>query len=209
MQRFFRLNLILCITFAVFTGTAILIGRQQPQSERLAVLHLSDCAPPCWLDIVPGVTRLDDAIPRIKARYANILDYNTSFNEYPTAFTVQVINRENADDSFAMSVYSYQDRRVSAIVFGVHLSQSSPNIAELSNVLGMPARMAITVTRAVTSYTVAFSDHACVAATTLPDVHNHTGILQRPNSLTFCDGQNMESVWRSWRGFQTIDAYLR
>jgi len=62
----------------------------------------------------------DDAISRVKARYASLPDYETSFSEYPSAFTVQVINRQNADDSFVMSVYSYEDRRVSTIIFGVH-----------------------------------------------------------------------------------------
>jgi len=63
----------------------------------------------------------------------------------------------------------------------------------------MPARMAITVTRASLRTQSLFSDHRVLPQQTLPDVHNHTGILQRPNSLTFCDGQNMETVWRSWR----------
>lgn len=209
MRRLSTLILTLCLIFTAFTGVAILIGWQQPSPTNLAVLHLTDCAPPCWLGIVPGVTTLDNAILQIKARYTNLPNYQSTFNEYPSAFTVQVINRVNASDSFAMSVYSYGDRRVSSIVFGVYLSENSPTIAELSNILGMPARIAITSTRAVTAYTLAFSDYACITANTIPDSHNHMGILQHPNSLTFCDGQDLEPGWRLWRGFRTIDAYLR
>jgi len=108
MQRFFRLNLILCITFAVFTGTAILIGRQQPQSERLTVLHLSGLCSALLARHCAGVTTLDDAIPRIKARYATSWITTRRLMNIRLHSRFQVINRENADDSFAMSVYSYQ-----------------------------------------------------------------------------------------------------
>src|ERR1051325_55169 len=100
MRRLFILILALSLIFTAFTGMAMLIGRKQPLPERLAVLHLTDCAPPCWLDIVPGVTTLSQAIPRIKARYANLPEYQSSFSESPTSFTVQVSNLTNIDDTF-------------------------------------------------------------------------------------------------------------
>lgn len=48
--------------FLALIGTAILIGRQQPLPERIRALHLTDCAPPCWIGIVPGKTKMGEAV---------------------------------------------------------------------------------------------------------------------------------------------------
>src|SRR5579864_7933293 len=58
------------------TGTALIVGRDQPLPERLAMLHLTDCAPPCWIGIVPGVTTIQEARKRVDAIYT--LKYTSS-----------------------------------------------------------------------------------------------------------------------------------
>jgi hypothetical protein len=136
-------------------------------------------------------------------------DYEAVFSIYPNIFSVQVVNRENVDDSFAISIYAKQDRKVGAIVIGFHVNQRSPTIAELSNMLGKPTSIAVVATRAVTSYTLSFGDYACFGANTLPDSYNHTGFLQHPNSLHFCEGEDNALAWRLWRGFRSLEAYRR
>ncbi len=41
------------------------IGRSQPPSPAIIRLHLADCAPPCWVGIIPGQTSLRDAEQRL------------------------------------------------------------------------------------------------------------------------------------------------
>ncbi len=44
---------------------AVTIGRSQPPSPAIIRLHLADCAPPCWVGIIPGQTSLRDAERRL------------------------------------------------------------------------------------------------------------------------------------------------
>ncbi|HLY25248.1 MAG TPA: hypothetical protein VKQ72_02840 [Aggregatilineales bacterium] len=52
----------------------------QPVSDRLEMLHLTDCVVPCWIGIVPGKTRMNDALQRIKEVYGNTPGYTLSAN---------------------------------------------------------------------------------------------------------------------------------
>jgi hypothetical protein len=59
------LVLVLCGLIA----TAHLSGNTLPAPERLAQIHLTDCALPCWLGITPGETRYEEAVRRVTAVY--------------------------------------------------------------------------------------------------------------------------------------------
>src|SRR5260370_13488585 len=69
MRRLLGFTLIGILACFTLTGTALIVGRDQPLPERLAMLHLTDCAPPCWIGITPGVTTVRDAIKRVDAVY--------------------------------------------------------------------------------------------------------------------------------------------
>src|SRR5258707_10948420 len=128
MRRLFTLILILCLIVSAFTGAAILIGQRQPLPEHLALLHLTDCAPPCWIDIVPGVTTLEEALPQIKARYANLPDYQTIFSGSLTTATIQVSNAMNPDDKFSINIYADNNGRVTTNGVDNLGNTSSPNV---------------------------------------------------------------------------------
>src|SRR5438067_348965 len=56
----------------MFSGAifvALGIGSRQPASNILAQLHLTDCALPCWLGIMPGKTSFDEAVQHVTAVY--------------------------------------------------------------------------------------------------------------------------------------------
>ncbi len=93
MRRLFTLILILCLIVSAFTGAAILIGQRQPLPEHLAMLHLTDCAPPCWIGIMPGVTTLADAAIRAKTTYGNSPKYAMKLNAETSSLTVEINNR--------------------------------------------------------------------------------------------------------------------
>jgi len=61
--------LALSLTFALLIAAARGIGSRQPASDILAQLHLTDCALPCWLGIMPGKTTSDEAVRRVTAAY--------------------------------------------------------------------------------------------------------------------------------------------
>jgi hypothetical protein len=63
------LTLTLFLTLAAATGAAIFVGGQQPIPDKLAALHLTDCLPPCWIGVTPGVTTIDEARNLIEKVY--------------------------------------------------------------------------------------------------------------------------------------------
>ena len=63
-----RLTCSLCATFALLILSLRVVGAATPPPESLAHLHLSDCALPCWLGIIPGETRFTDAVEQVTAR---------------------------------------------------------------------------------------------------------------------------------------------
>src|SRR5258708_37020474 len=73
MLRFLRLVLTFWLIMAAFVEVSAIIGQRQPVPNRLARLYLTDCAPPCWIGIIPGVTRLRDANARLIAVYGKSL----------------------------------------------------------------------------------------------------------------------------------------
>lgn len=60
MLRRLVLVLALNVGFALMVVVAKAWGTSQPLSQTLTALHLGDCALPCWIGIVPGVTRLEE-----------------------------------------------------------------------------------------------------------------------------------------------------
>ncbi len=69
-----------CFVLGTLTGAVILIGQRLSLPEHLAMLHLTDCAPPCWIGIVPGVTKLDEAKVKVQAVLGSIANYSLSFD---------------------------------------------------------------------------------------------------------------------------------
>src|SRR5438105_3558783 len=61
MLRLIRLGLLTILLLTVGIGAATAAGRQRSSPLLLAALHLTDCAPPCWIGIVPGETTLQAA----------------------------------------------------------------------------------------------------------------------------------------------------
>jgi hypothetical protein len=63
------LSLSLLSVFATLIGLAVLVGYGQPPASAVQQLHLSDCAPPCWIGIVPGDTNTEEAVQLFSATF--------------------------------------------------------------------------------------------------------------------------------------------
>lgn len=55
------------LVFALLIFGARGLGSLQPLPQAMSELHLTECALPCWLGIVPGETTFDEALERLNA----------------------------------------------------------------------------------------------------------------------------------------------
>lgn len=69
-MRLLVISLLLLLLFILLTGVAVWVGHGQPPSLAVQQLHLFDCAPPCWIGIVPGETSSDEALRRFFETFA-------------------------------------------------------------------------------------------------------------------------------------------
>ncbi len=69
MAKLLRLALLVCAALSTLVWAAHLVGQDQAIPNRVAQLHLTDCAPPCWIGITPGMTSIAQAKAKIVATY--------------------------------------------------------------------------------------------------------------------------------------------
>jgi hypothetical protein len=133
--------------FGVFVGAVLAslrVGQSQPVPERLRALHLNECAPPCWIGIVPGQTSIDAARQRITAIYpgsvklasAPILGKLT--DQYLLEHHDLVMNSDNAIDTTVTAQIRYVDGVIDSISL-IGTPEHFPDFNELIAVLGPPS----------------------------------------------------------------------
>jgi hypothetical protein len=114
-MRFYRLTLITTFALALLITAALLIGRAQPVPDRLAMLHLNDCARPCWIGITPGVTRLDEAYRRVEQVFADPL-YHLSKAQGSNGVTYTIREAKDENLEFSVQIFSLQPPLVATIL---------------------------------------------------------------------------------------------
>ena len=115
---------------------AIWLGRHQPPSEWIDVLHLTDCELPCWLDITPGETSIDRAQEQVEAVFGDRSHYRLY---QPTHDKLSyIITYKQSGYSLNIQLQGH-DALVDAIWLGWdHPSSALPSIASLYPALGAP-----------------------------------------------------------------------
>jgi hypothetical protein len=129
---------------------ATIHGQLMPLPERYAILHLSDCAAPCWSGIIPGVTKAGEADKRIRSVFGSppykIVDdaYNNGpdnpllrydiFLRGEPIFTVDLIREVDSNSHVLDTVSSV------GIKFNVYTDSmySGYSFAEFHGLLGTP-----------------------------------------------------------------------
>src|SRR5579859_7009172 len=76
MKTFLWRVLILNIVLLLTTALTVLLGSQQP--TQLGILHLSDCALPCWIGIMPGKSTITEAKVRMREVYGTSAKYTVT-----------------------------------------------------------------------------------------------------------------------------------
>ncbi|MEP7284385.1 MAG: hypothetical protein ABI947_01295 [Chloroflexota bacterium] len=145
MRLFIQCTVALFVSLTVLTGTLIIVARQEPLPEPLALLHLTDCAPPCWIGITPGSTTLTEAEVLVQKRYAQVPGVEISFGP-PIPGLVDVMLR---DQAFRVVInIDTQAARNDAPVRFITFKFSDPpssklSIGDLSKLLDVPAYVSI------------------------------------------------------------------
>ena len=70
MAKLLRFAARLSILLLALTGGAQVAGRLQAAPRSIARFHLSDCQPPCWIGIVPGMTTIAEAKTRLVSTFS-------------------------------------------------------------------------------------------------------------------------------------------
>src|SRR6185369_16168356 len=62
---------LLIISVVLTVSGAVVIGRDLPPPSSVEFLHFEACSLPCWIGIVPGRTRRNDAQQILEATYSS------------------------------------------------------------------------------------------------------------------------------------------
>lgn len=129
LVRLLGITLRSVLVFAALILAARLAGNAQPPAAALVGLHLTDCALPCWIGIVPGVTRFDEAVRLVSAVYPQAEVTITGQDKAP---------RFNADTDFGQ-ILLLADRagivhRISLPLYKLH----GLMLADVAGLLGRP-----------------------------------------------------------------------
>jgi hypothetical protein len=212
MRRFLIFPLALCFIFSAVTSAAILFGQEQPLPEHLAVLHLTECAPPCWIGIVPNVTTVEEARTKIEAVYGQSTSHSLSFNaptESNDTLTAVITSNKTRRDFVSISLHIDHAEKVRSIFFQFN-SIESPNFGDFFVTIGPPARLTFgpKIQDATTiAYVLSFFDDSCsvvIGGSYLTDQIDWT---RQPRTMIFsqpslCGGEG--EGWQPWHGFHRI-----
>jgi hypothetical protein len=152
MLRLIRYVVLLGTLFIILETSAVILGRSLPVRPGLAMLHLSDCALPCWIGIIPGKTTLLEARKQIQEVFGKSPDYRIVFsNEAPPVALYVRLEKLNVG-VVHMCLCGGGDGRIYQIAFylDVYESDSSSSLnapitdpitfAELFGQIGLPTR---------------------------------------------------------------------
>jgi hypothetical protein len=131
---------------AALISVAVVAGRSESPSTGAQLLRLSDCAPPCWIGIVPGVTTFDAAY----RRYAEVFGSPVSLdplvdpnNLDPETRTVSLAlpTTISLQAPITAMFYLAEDRTVQRISIGYEADTGDivmPLLGDLVSALGPP-----------------------------------------------------------------------
>jgi hypothetical protein len=135
MRRLLIFYLRISIVLALLLGSARMIGQIRPLPDRLNMLHLTRCAAPCWLGLVPGSSTLAEVRPTIRAAYSE--------SEYELKFSTWDL--EGTSNSIDVHIRPHNSSRVTRISLGARVND--PVIRDITifpdNSAQMPDPLAI------------------------------------------------------------------
>src|SRR5579859_3969788 len=137
MRLMIRVVVPMTLILSACIGLVIFIARQQPLPPRLAMLHLTDCAPPCWIGITPGVTTVEQVKAQIEAVYGDPKTYRVNFDQNDlSTLTIIRIDEDDPHNPVLMSVSWWA--QIDGTIGDLAIT-SSIDVADVANLLGAPS----------------------------------------------------------------------
>jgi hypothetical protein len=159
MRRLILCTLGIWVLFVLVLSASVIIGRQQPNSRRSAILHLLDCDVGCWLGIVPGRTTINEANQKLKEVFGDSPEYSLIvIGDSPISMVIQ--RRSGTASMTAISPIWISVRAVSNTDFvdTIQLNftgggvSGQPTIGEIYTLLGAPQRVIVDTTNPLTFF---------------------------------------------------------
>ena len=148
MRHVIRYSVLVLLFFALITASLALLGRQQPAPTLVQMLHLTDCALPCWIGIIPGKTTLADARTRIIDVFGHSGDLVTfDLISAPGLVWINVERPKDPVGVLLITMTAHDNRMVDAITFdfsSIYL-RDRLHLADVVNVLGVPSRVMLPI----------------------------------------------------------------
>ncbi len=189
----------------------LLVGKMQPAPSSIMQLRLNECAPPCWVGIMPGETSIADAKAKIMAAFIEDGDLtirDTSFTDRSRPFTTLEYTIEG--DNFYLVVQlhlaQYTDGQ-NEVVQSIDLFQSSqdgqssaPTVADILGAFGPPDGI---VVEAFTTIGFEISLKYSGLDATFYTPTNRAALTE--NTHIFLEKPVEQKFYRPWVGFRTLD----
>jgi hypothetical protein len=148
MRRLLSILPFVIVVLVISAGTARTLGGRQPAPPLLAMLHLTDCAPPCWIGIVPGKTTIEEARQRMNSVYSSYPgEYTLSFDgDMPRGLLWASL--DDARESLGViwiTIDAQSDNVVDVIRFDFNsiYVQKLATLGEIHALLGVPSRIVL------------------------------------------------------------------
>jgi hypothetical protein len=188
------------VFLAVLIGGAMLAGYEQPPAEWVQLLRLDECALPCWNNITPGETTMQDARRLIESRFNTPALYRMSTEFFSEGQAQYYMRSGSGEFTFTVSLFAADEQSPVTLIF-LQIDHRDATIASLYPLLARP--VSVHVTRAgddLLRTTVYFEDGVALSSLHL----SCRGLRpeRRINSLLLTTESEPTIINEAWRGFR-------
>ncbi len=142
MRRLLWLSGVLALALTLSVGVSTLAARRRSMPRLLSRLHLTDCAPPCWIGIVPGETTIQAARSRIITTFGPHVTINLMS---PPALLWATLQVRPDLGNINVTLDAQADDIVDTITFDFHsvYVRDRATLGDFHQVFGPPSRVAL------------------------------------------------------------------
>jgi hypothetical protein len=199
------------IILTALCGMAMVIGRLQPIPTRLATLRLTDCKLPCWMGIVPGQTRFNEAKKRVIQGFKNA----TATDGQHDRAVWSSINDSNAVQIFIYAIRPQPDednpliQHISVMLWDT--GGDNIKVGDLINLIGYPTSTASIDHRSAQNSYLVFDNmsfHLTVSTNEMVSCNPITKVSEI-RTIGVNSAGIPERFRQPWRGFRSCYPLLK
>lgn len=131
---------------------------KEPKGKTLEeILSDASCNPPCWMEMIPGVTTIEGARQQLAA-HSNVIDQDSIFDYVPTEAYLAKIGWQAKDSEIEGTLY-YKTELLDHIY--IRASEGKMNLADGIELYGIPEKVMFELSQCK----IKFGDSLCVSVT--------------------------------------------